>query len=86
MYVFAYLKQGRSSFIASLHKESYYAQLDAPGIDYIWDRMLDIEATENRRIDEEGGSSYSAETLSDNIRSCAYIVRIRAYAARVPIR
>ena len=42
-------------------KESYYAQLDAPGIDYIWDRMLDIEATENRRAAEDGGSSYNAE-------------------------
>ena len=42
-------------------KESYYAQPDAPGIDYIWDRMLDIEATDNRRAAQSGATSHSAE-------------------------
>ena len=42
-------------------KESYYAQPIAPGIDYIWDRMLDIEATEKRRAAQSGASCHSAE-------------------------
>ena len=42
-------------------KESYYAQPIAPGIDYIWDRMLDTEATEKRRAAQSGASGHSAE-------------------------
>ena len=32
-----------------LLRESYFARTPAPGIQYIWDRMYDIESTERKR-------------------------------------
>ena len=36
-------------------REAYYTQTPAPTIDFVWDRMLDIENTEKRRAAQSGG-------------------------------
>ena len=37
-------------------RETFFAQTEAPTIDFIWDRMFDIESTEKRRAAQSGGS------------------------------
>ena len=37
-------------------RESYFAQTPAPAIDYIWERMYDIETTEKRRALQSGAA------------------------------
>ena len=36
-------------------REAYYTQTPAPTIEFVWDRMLDIENTEKRRAAQSGG-------------------------------
>ena len=42
-------------------RESYFAETPAPGIEYVWDRMFDIETTEKRRAVHSGASGMVAE-------------------------
>lgn len=48
--------------------ESYYSQTPPPGIDYLWDRMFDIETTEKRRAVQNGASALAAELYYMNLR------------------
>ena len=41
--------------------ESYFAQTPAPPIDYIWDRMYDIESTKKRWALQSGASAMAIE-------------------------
>lgn len=42
-------------------RESYFAQTPAPGIQYIWDRMYNIESTERKRASHSEASMMAAE-------------------------
>ena len=37
-------------------RESFFAQTPAPTVDFVWDRIFDIESTEKRRAAQAGGS------------------------------
>ena len=45
--------------------ESYFAQTPAPGIEYVWDRMYDIETTEKENRSERGVSRGWRKLLSN---------------------
>ena len=49
-------------------RESYFAQTPAPGIQYIWDRMYDIESQEKKRALQSGASGMAAEALYQSAR------------------
>ena len=42
-------------------REAYFAQIPVPDIDYMWDRMYDIELTEKRRAVQYGAFALGAE-------------------------
>ena len=42
-------------------RETYFAQTQAPTIDFVWDRMFDIETTEKRRASQSEGTSMMGE-------------------------
>ena len=44
-----------------LLREAYFTQTPAPGIQYLWDRMYDIESTERKRALQSGASGMAAE-------------------------
>ena len=49
-------------------RESYFAQTPAPPIEYIWDRMYDIETTEKRRALQSGASAMATEVYYQSTR------------------
>ena len=49
-------------------RESYFAQTPAPEIEYVWDRMYDIETTEKRRAAQTGSSAMIGEVYYQTTR------------------
>ena len=42
-------------------REAYFVQIPVPNINYVWDRMYDIESTEKRRAVQYGASALGAK-------------------------
>ena len=49
-------------------RESNFAQTPAPEIEYVWDRMYDIETTEMRRAAQSGASAWAGEVYYQSTR------------------